>query len=141
MIKDYSLLGFPFTGREIRAIAYEIAEENHIQGFSELKEMAGAKWFDLFLKCHDELCVKHGATHLSLARALGSRHNIVENWFKSYEKLIEDLGITDPECIWNIDKHGREDMHKVKKVIGIKGIKQFQVQPRESQGEPPYSLM
>ena len=131
MIKDYSLLGFPFTGREIRAIAYEFAEENHIQGFSELKEMSGAKWFGLFLKHHDELHVKHGATHLSLARALGSTHNIVENWFNSYEKLIEDLGITDPECIWNSDEHGSEDMHKVKKVTGIKGIKQFQVQPRE----------
>ena len=119
MIKDYSFLGFPFTGREIRAVAYEFAEENNIQGFSEVKEMAGAKCIGLFLKCHDELCVKHRATLLSLARALGSTHNIVENWFNSYEKLIEDLGITDPECIWNIDEHGSEDMHKVKKVIGI----------------------
>ena len=41
------------------------------------------------------------------------------------------MGITDPACIWNIDEHGSEDMHKVKKVVGINGIKQFQVQPKE----------
>ena len=47
------------------------------------------------------------------------------------EALVESMGITDLACIWNIDEHGSEDMHKVKKVVGIKGIKQFQVQPRE----------
>ena len=30
-----------------------------------------------------------------------------------------------PQIIWNIDEHWSEDMPKVKKVIGVKGIKQF----------------
>ena len=39
--------------------------------------MMQRKWqatngFHLFLKWHEELCVKHGATNLSLSRALGS---------------------------------------------------------------------
>ena len=37
----------------------------------------------------------------------------------------------DPKYIWNINEHGSEDMAKVKRVIGIKGIKQYQMQPRE----------
>ena len=33
--------------------------------------------------------------------------------------------------MWNINEHGSEDMAKVKRVIGIKDIKQYQMQPRE----------
>ena len=41
------------------------------------------------------------------------------------------LNITDPKYIWNIDEHGSEDIAKVKRVVGIKGIKQYQIQTRE----------
>ena len=99
MIKGYSLFGFPFTPAEIRDVAYEFSEENNLPGFSDAKEMAGHKWFHLFLKWHEELCVKHGATNLSLSRALGSTKGIVENWFDKYEALVESMGITDPACI------------------------------------------
>ena len=122
IIREYSLSGFPFTPAEIRTVAYEFSE-NNLPGFSDAKEMAGNKWFHLFLKQHEELHMKHRATNLSLSRALGSTKGIVENWFDKYEALVESMGITDPACIWNIDEHGSEDMHKVKKVVGIKGIK------------------
>ena len=39
--------------------------------------------------------------------------------------------MTDLNYIWNIDEHGSENMAKVKKVLNIKGIKQYQIQPRE----------
>ena len=77
LISEYSLLGFPFTPSEIRQIAFEFADENKIQGFSEDKEMAGTKWFSLFLKRHSELKVKHGVTNISLARAMGSTNTII----------------------------------------------------------------
>ena len=118
-ISEYCLLGFPFTPSEIRQIAFEFVDENKIQGFSEDKEMAGTKWFSLFLKCHSELKVKHGATNLSLARAMGSTNTIIENWFDQYEDLVAQLGIDDPAYIWNIDEHGSEHLHKVKRVVGI----------------------
>ena len=47
-----------------------------------------------------------------------------------YQSLLEQLNITDPKYIWNNDEHGLEDMAKVKRVVGIKGIKQYQMQPR-----------
>ena len=48
-----------------------------------------------------------------------------------YQSLLEQLNIMDPKYIWNINEHGSEDMAKVKRVVGIKGIKQYQMQPRE----------
>ena len=56
-------------------IAFEFADKNKIQGFSEEKEMAGTKWFSHFLKHHSELKVKHGAINLSLAKAMGLNHH------------------------------------------------------------------
>ena len=127
MIEEYALLGFPLTPKEIRSIAYDFAVDNDIIGFSDRKEIAGHKWFSLFLKHHDSLRVKQGVTNLSLACALGSSSQIIDQWFDKYEQLIEELQITDPKYIWNVDEHGSEDIPKVKKVVGIKKIKTFQV--------------
>ena len=62
---------------------------------------------------------------------MGSTTNIIENWFDQYENLVAQLGIDDPAYIWNIDEHRSEDLHKSKHIVGIKGIKQFQIQPHE----------
>ena len=62
---------------------------------------------------------------------MGSSKQIIDTWFDQYEDLVAQLGITDPAQIWNIDEHGSEDLHKVKRVVGIKGIKQYQIQPCE----------
>ena len=127
MTEEYALLGFPLTPKEIRSIAYDFAVDNDIIGFSDRKEIAGHKWFSLFLKHHDSLRVKQGVTNLSLACALGSSSQIIDQWFDKYEQLIEELQITDPKYIWNVDEHGSEDIPKVKRVVGIKKIKTFQV--------------
>ena len=131
MIQEYSLLGFPLTPKQIREIAFEYTEENGLKGFSEDKESGGYKWFYAFMKQHNELYVKNGVTNLSLARALGSSQCITDDWFDQYQSLLEQLNITDPNYIWNIDEHRSEDMAKVKRVVGVKGIKQYQMQPRE----------
>ena len=70
VISEYSILGFPFTPRKIRKIAYEFTEENYIDGFSGDKELAGSKWFSILLKRHAQLHVKQCITNLSLARAM-----------------------------------------------------------------------
>ena len=131
MISEYSLLGFPLTPKEIREIAFEYTDENNLSGFSEGKEIGGYKWFYGFMKCHDKLHVKNGVTNLSLACALGSSQCIIDQWFDMYQSLLEQLHITDQKYIWNINEHGSEDMAKVKRVVGIKGRKQYQMQPRE----------
>ena len=137
MISEYSLLGFPLTPKEIREIAFEYADENNLSGFSEDKEIDGYKWFCGFMKRQDELRVKRGVTNLSLAHALGSSQCIIDQWFDMYQSLLEQLNIMDPKYIWNIDEHGSEDMAKVKRVIGIKGISSISCNPGKSQGGQP----
>ena len=83
------------------------------------------------LKHYPKLRVKEGVTNLSIARAKASDHDLVTRWYKKYQNVLDQLEITDPKYIWNIDEHGSEDMPKVKKVIGLKGIKQFQKQPHK----------
>ena len=131
MIEEYSYLGFPLCGREVRKVAYDFAADNGFEGFSETNNEAGRKWFGKLLSRYPKLKVKENVTNLSLARAQASSEQKVRRWFRKYEDVIKQLEVTDPKYIWNIDEHGSEDMPKVKKVIGIKGIKQFQKQPRE----------
>ena len=75
--------------------------------------------------------MKDTVTNLSIARANTTKKSLVLDWYKKYEDVLKQLEITVPKYIWNIDKHGSEDMPKVKKVIGLKGTKQFQKQPHE----------
>ena len=81
MIQEYFLLGFPLTPTEIREIAFEYVAENGFEGFSEDKESTRYKWFYMFMKCNNKLCIKNGVTNLSLARALGSLQRIIDEWF------------------------------------------------------------
>ena len=80
---------------------------------------------------YPQLKVKETVTNLSIACANATKKSSVLVWYKKYENVLKQLEITDPKYIWNIDQHGSEYMPKVKKVIGLKGIKQFQQQPHE----------
>ena len=114
MIEEYALLGFPVTPKEIRSIAYDYTMDSDLLGFSDKKEIAGPKWFSLFLKYHDSIRVKQESHHLiSFAWALGGSSAIIDSWFDKYKKLIEELNITDPKYIWNVDEHGSKDIPKV----------------------------
>ena len=131
MIKEFSFLGFPLCSREVRKIAYNFAQANGFEGFGKDSSEAGQKWFTFLLKRCPKLKVKEGVTNLSIARAKASDRDSVTRWYKKYQNVLDQLEITDPKYIWNIDEHGSKDMPKVKKVIGLKGIKQFQKQPHE----------
>ena len=131
MIQEYSLLGFPFSPREIRTIAFDFADENGLKGFSDTKGSAGPHWFAAFLKRWPQLKVKSGVTNISLSRAIASKKETVDDWFDRYENVLDQLNITDPKYIWNIDEHGSEDIPKVKNVVGLKGIKQLQTVSKE----------
>ena len=129
MIEEFSFLGFPLCSREVRKIAYDFAQANGFEGFSKNSSEAGQKWFTFLLKCYPKLKVKEVVTNLSIAWAKASDHDLVTRWYKKYQNVLDQLEITDPKYIWNIDEHRSEDMPKVKKVISLKGIKQFQKQP------------
>ena len=131
MIEEFSFLGFPLSGNEVRKIAFDFTKANGLEGLSKIHSEAGRKWFSFLLKQYPQLKVKDTVTNLSIARANATKKSLVLDWYKMYEDVLKQLKITDPKYIWNIDEHGSEDMPKVKKVIGLKGIKQFQKQPHE----------
>ena len=124
------MMGFPFTSKEVRDIAFEYAMDHNLKGFSENMGSAGPAWFRYFLLRHAQLSLKT-ATNLSLARAMSSKKILMDQWFNQYEDVLRQLKIDDPKYLWNVDKHGAEDLVKTEKVVGIKGIKSFQTQSRE----------
>ena len=109
MIEEYCNLGFPFTSREVRHIAFEYAMDHDHKGFSEDLRTAGPHWFQYFLARHRKLSIKH-ATNLSIYRAMSSNKVILDHWFDEYEKVVKELKIDDPCYIWNVDEHGTEDV-------------------------------
>ena len=121
MIEEFSFLGFPLCSREVRKIAHDFAEANGFEGFSKQSNEAGRKWFAFLLKRYPKLKVKEGVTNLSITRAKASNHDSVTTWYKKYQNVLDQLEITDPRYIWNIDEHGSEDMPKVKKIHWAKG--------------------
>ena len=130
MIDEYSYLGFPLEPSEVKKIAFDYAEENGIVGFSEELGTAGRAWFSYLLKRYPILSVK-GATNVSLQRAAASSETLVMQWFEKYLDVLGQMGINKPEQIWNIDEHSTEHSVKTQKVVGIKNVRQYQVQPTE----------
>ena len=76
------------------------------EGFSKESTEAGRKWFTFLLKRYPKLKVKDGVTNLSIARAKASDRDSVTRWYKKYQNVLDQLEITDPKYIWNIDEHG-----------------------------------
>ena len=62
MIQEYSFLGFPLSGNEVRKIAFSFAEANGFEGFSKVHNEAGRKWFGFLLKRYPQLKVKETVT-------------------------------------------------------------------------------
>ena len=107
---EYSMMGSPFTSKEVRDIAFEYAMDNNLKGFSEDLGSAGLAWLRYFLLRHAQLSIKTATK---------------DQWFTQYEDVLRQLKINDPKYLWNVDKHGAEDLVETKKVVGIKGIKSF----------------
>ena len=130
MLDEYSYLGFPLDPAEVKKTAFDFAKENDIEGFSLDLGTAGRAWFAYLLKRHPKLSVK-SATNISLQRAEASSENLVMEWFTKYLDVLGQMGISSPEQVWNVDEHGTEHSVKTKKVVGKKGVRQYQVQPTE----------
>ena len=58
MIGEFSFLGFPLSGNEVRKIAFDFTEANGFGGFSKIHSEAGRKWFSFLLKWYPQLKVK-----------------------------------------------------------------------------------
>ena len=129
-IGKFAQAGFPFTPSEICTLAYEYAGTNGICGFSSMNKQAGHKWLYGFMKHHKELTIKTRKL-LSVFRAKSANLDVITNWFKLYQEVLEENNIDSPLYVWNVDECGCIDSPKPKKVVCIKKIPANQLGPAE----------
>jgi hypothetical protein len=83
---------FGLTITDIRRIAYDLAENNHIiHRCNNEKRMAGKKWFYGFMRRQPEL-----SESTSIARAIGFNRKQVQQFFDILEQLVDKYKITTP---------------------------------------------
>ena len=102
MIEEYSNLGFPFTSKEVRDIAFEYAIDHDLKGFTKEGSTAGYHWFKYFMEYNPKLAIKT-PINLPIARAMSSNEVILNHWFDEYEEVLKQLDIDDPNYLWNVD--------------------------------------
>lgn len=116
---DDHFFGLSIT--QVRKLAYEIAEKNHIpHPFNVDKQIAGKKWFYNFRARHPELTIRQ-PEGTSMARTKGFNRDSVNEFFDIYEKLVEEHGFT-VVTTYNMDESGFTTVPKKSaKVVSTKG--------------------
>ena len=133
LLIKFARQGFPLMKGKVRSLAYEYAEMNGQEGFSKITKWAGHTWLKLFLKCYPEVRVKKGH-NLSVNHAMCANPPTIDKFFALYKKLLTQLNIESPMCIWNCDESRVQDVPKEEEVIGVTGEKTHTITPKE-QGE------
>jgi len=96
---------FDLTTYELRKLAFEIAEANHIShSFNHDKKIAGNDWLIGFRKRHREITLRSPEA-TSAARAQAFNKPKVQNYFVVLEKTTADNNITQAN-IYNVDESG-----------------------------------
>ncbi|XP_049867446.1 uncharacterized protein LOC126367763 [Pectinophora gossypiella] len=123
-VKSMEARLFGLTGKELRIIAYQLAQRNHIDNpFNTETGMAGEDWLSGFLKRHPDLAYRRPEP-TSAARAMGFNRVAVNNFFKLLENVIDKHKLT-PERIYNVDETGISTVPKSQsKILSMKGQKQ-----------------
>ena len=71
----------------------------------------------MFLRRYPPIKV-HGATNLSVARAMAVNEPNIHSRFKEYQQVIKTCGIVLPEQIWSGYETGVQDVPKEEKFLG-----------------------
>ena len=127
--------GFPLSCKQVKALAFEFAQRNNIEGFlKNRKGLAGVKWFKAFMNRHPEL-KKTNAKNLSQHRATAAHPAAVNLFFNSFTQWKNDFNITSGDQIWNVDESGVQDVPADgDTVVSAKGESAFRIVASE-QGE------
>lgn len=125
---EYALLMenrfFGLTLRELRSLAFEVAERNNLpHNFNRGKQMAGKCWLYSFLKRNPELKLRLPEA-TSRARAMGFNRSVVNNFFDLLERLFAKYQFS-PDRIYNVDETGVTTVPKKQsKVLALRGKRQ-----------------
>ena len=122
----YARRGFPFTGKQVCVLAYEMAARDNNKGFSPVKRKAGRCWLKGFYKRHPEIW-KKTSINLSIGRAIAANPVQIGRFFDQYTQWLEDWGLEcAPNRIWNVDECGVGDVPQTTSVVGVTGERAFQ---------------
>ena len=124
VIAFHARAGLGFTPSDVRQMAYEycIANGKDVALKALEEEELSWRWYYGFLRRYDDIKPRT-PQDMALHRAKAMKPEIIDEWFKMYEKVVDDLGITSPLQVWNIDETGCIDQPKRRKFLGVKGEK------------------
>ncbi|XP_034839890.2 uncharacterized protein [Maniola hyperantus] len=123
-VKNMESRFFGLTTKDLRRLAYELAEQNNLQhNFCHETKMAGRIWLENFLKRNPDLSLRKPEP-TSAARASGFNQVQVKRFFDLLTDLITKHKLT-PDRIFNVDETGMTTVPKsMPRILGTKGKKQ-----------------
>lgn len=96
---------YGLTQRDVRSLAFELAESNGIpHPFKTSERLAGYDWLKCFLKRHPDLTLRL-PENTSLARAIGFNQSSVNKYFDLLERIFAEQQYP-AHRIWNMDETG-----------------------------------
>lgn len=134
-LETASKLYHGLTPKNVRMLAYQFAKSNKkkIPDNWVVKEEASYDWFWGFMRRHRELSLrKPEATSLSRATSF-NRHN-VGTFFENLRSLMDRFQFP-PQQIYNVDETGITTVHKPKKIVACRGLKQVSKVTSAERGE------
>ena len=122
--KDMESRFFGITCRDLRKLAYDLAERNNVEHrLNKESGLAGKKWLRLFLRRHPSLSLRQPEA-TSYARASGFNRQAVEKFFTLLGETIEKHSL-DGSSIYNADETGMKTVQQHhSRVLAQKGKKQ-----------------
>ena len=116
---------YGLTRKDIKRMAFNLAERNGINHPFGNTKAAGRGWLDLFLQRHKNTLSVRRPTGTSFARAKGFNKESVDNFFTLLEKEYEKHNFP-ANRVFNVDETGLTVVqNKVADVVGRKGKRQI----------------
>uniref|UniRef100_UPI00358F9432 tigger transposable element-derived protein 2-like n=1 Tax=Myxine glutinosa TaxID=7769 RepID=UPI00358F9432 len=113
---------FGMTTVEVRRLAYQMAEQNHLQHPFK-NAIAGKDWLRGFFSRHQDLSIRQPEA-TSAARAHGFNRQAVNRFFDLLEDLMEQHNFP-PDKVYNVDETGMTTVQsRPSKIIALKGRRQ-----------------
>ena len=120
-VMEKSMYGL--TPMQLRRLAYDMVEALGIKNpFNSATKLAGKDWLMGFLQRHPTLSIRQPQA-TNIARAVGFNKPQVQRFFGLYRALVE-RNTYDPSNIWNMDETGITCVHRPRKIVASKGVRQ-----------------
>lgn len=115
---------FGLTIKDVRRLAYQLAEHNNIpHSFNRENEIASKRWFYAFKKRHPHITIRQPES-TSLNRVKGFNRENVFSFYDLLEKIVDDNALQASD-IFNVDETAISTVQKkAQKVVSLKGKRQ-----------------